>query len=127
MFLYMRILKSLQTQTVEVLILQGLRADDFGQNTVKRGVCLEVRILKEIEEAEKRNSKLEVRNPERRGTLPLPRNCRRVRNALKIKDEILRFGVVEGADRRFWGMDQRSSAGRIGVNWCYRGERAAGS
>jgi hypothetical protein len=40
MFLYMRILKSLQTQTVEVLILQGLRADDFGQNTVKRGVGL---------------------------------------------------------------------------------------
>jgi len=56
-----RILKSLQTNIVEVLILNGLRTDDFGQNTVKRGVCLEVLILMEIGKIEKRNSKLEIR------------------------------------------------------------------
>jgi len=33
---------------VELRILKDLRADDFGQNRAKRGVCLEVRILKGI-------------------------------------------------------------------------------
>jgi hypothetical protein len=34
---------------VEVRIPKGLRADEFGQNTVKRGVGLDVLILMEIE------------------------------------------------------------------------------
>ena len=44
----MRILKELQTGLLEVRILKDLRADDFGQNTAKHGVGLEVRILKEL-------------------------------------------------------------------------------
>ena len=46
----MRILKELQTGLLEVRILKDLRADDFGQNTAKHGVGLEVRILKELSE-----------------------------------------------------------------------------
>ena len=42
----MRILKSLQTRILEVLILQGLREDDCGQKTEKRGVGLYMRIAK---------------------------------------------------------------------------------
>jgi hypothetical protein len=55
-----------------MLIVLGLREDDCGQKTVKRGVCLEVLILMEIGKIEKRNSKLEIRKPERRGDPPPP-------------------------------------------------------
>jgi hypothetical protein len=98
-----------------VRILKGLRADEFWQNTVKRGVCLEVLILMEIEKIEKRNSKLEMRNPKRGGTLPLPRKCRIVRKRLKMKDGNLRFGATEGAGRRFEGGCWRYFAGRLRV------------
>jgi len=46
LFLEMRILKRLRVHFLEMRILKGLWAGDFGQNPVKRGVCLEVRILK---------------------------------------------------------------------------------
>jgi hypothetical protein len=47
-----------------VLIPEELLADSFGQNPVKRGVCLEVLILREIEkiENETRNWKYENRS-----------------------------------------------------------------
>ena len=105
-----------------MLILVGLLADDFGQNTVKRGVGLEVLILMEIEKIEKRNSKLEIRKPE--PTLPLPRNCRRVRKVLKTKDGNLRFGATEGAGKRFEGNYWRNLAGRILVRLRGRGDVA---
>ena len=57
-------------------------------------------------------------------TLPLPRNCRRVRNALKIKDGNLRFGAMDGVGRRFEGNYLRNLAGRILVRLPGRGEVA---
>jgi hypothetical protein len=46
----MRILKSLQTCFLKVKIPNGLQADNLGQNPVKRGIGLEVRILKGLRE-----------------------------------------------------------------------------
>jgi len=77
---------------------------------------------KEIEEIEERNSKLEIRKSD--PTLPLPRNCRRVRNVLKTKDGNLRFGAMEDAGRRFEGNYLRNLAGRILVRLRGQGEVA---
>jgi hypothetical protein len=55
---YMRILKSLQLRLLEVQILNGLWAGNFGQNPVKRGICPEVRILMSLrEETPTKNTK----------------------------------------------------------------------
>jgi hypothetical protein len=48
LFLEVRILKGLQTHFSELRILKGLRTDNFGQNLAKRGICPELRILKDL-------------------------------------------------------------------------------
>jgi hypothetical protein len=49
-----------------VRILKGLRADDFGQNTMKRGVGLEVLILMEREKRKYRRLRRLVEEVEER-------------------------------------------------------------
>jgi hypothetical protein len=46
--LHLRILKDLQTRFLELRILKDLRADNFGQDQAKRGICPELRILKDL-------------------------------------------------------------------------------
>jgi hypothetical protein len=48
LFLHLRILKDLQTRFLELRILKDLRADNFGQDQAKRGICPELRILKDL-------------------------------------------------------------------------------
>jgi len=47
-FWHVRILKGLQTRSLQLHILKELQADNFGQNRAKRGVCLQVRIPKDL-------------------------------------------------------------------------------
>jgi len=56
-FAHVRILKGLQARNLEVCILKGLRADNFGQNRAKRGIGLEVRILRELAVASRRGGR----------------------------------------------------------------------
>ena len=46
LFLEVRILKDLRARFSELFKTQGLRDDDFGQKQAKRGIVLELRILK---------------------------------------------------------------------------------
>jgi hypothetical protein len=48
LFLHLRIPKDLQERFADLRILKDLRADDFGQNLAKRGICPELRILKDL-------------------------------------------------------------------------------
>jgi hypothetical protein len=46
--LHLRILKELQAHFADLRILKGLHTDNFGQNLAKRGICPELRILKDL-------------------------------------------------------------------------------
>jgi hypothetical protein len=48
LFLHLRILKGLQERFLELRILKDLHVDNFCQNRAKRGICPELRILKEL-------------------------------------------------------------------------------
>ena len=50
---------------MQLRILKDLRTDNFGQNRAKHGVCLELRILKELAESTADSSKLTA--PDERG------------------------------------------------------------
>jgi hypothetical protein len=47
--LHLRILKRLQERFAELRFLKDLRTDNLGQNRAKRGICPELRILKDLD------------------------------------------------------------------------------